>query len=233
MKIYFKDALPAIREDAIKRFPEECCGLVVEGKYIPCDNIAKKPKKDFKISSEEYAYYYKKYGIEAIVHSHSNFPHASKQDIVQQIATGVPWGIVNMKKRTIMNIFFWGDQLPIQEMIGRPFHYGVYDCYTLGRDYMREKGIVLPQFPSEWEWWKKGQNLYLDHLKKAGFKFIGRSELKEGDGILFKIMSKVTNHSAVYLGNGLIMHHLINRLSKREPVARWMKYATHYVRYVG
>lgn len=231
MKVYFKEALNSIKEDAVKRYPQESCGLIVEGKYISCENIANKPTRDFKIKPEEYAYYSKKFGIDAIVHSHSDFPHASQKDIVQQIATAVPWGIVNVKDKNVMGVFFWGDQLPIQDLIGRPFHYGVYDCYTLSRDYYRIRSIALPSFPGEWKWWERGGNMFVDHFEKTGFEEISKRELKEGDGILFRVRSSVTNHCAVYLGNGLAMHHLVNRLSRREPVDRWIKYATHFMRY--
>ena len=48
--------------------------------------------------------------------------------------------------------------------------------------------------------------------------------LKEGDGLLFKLAnSKVINHCGVYIGSGLLAHHLERKLSRREPVSNWFK----------
>lgn len=233
MKIYFERALSEIKEDAIKRYPEEACGLIVEDEYIPCDNVAESPETDFKIRPEEYIYHSKRAVIQAIVHSHNDFPHASKKDMQAQIATAVPWGVVNVKNKNVMGVFFWGDQLEMQDLLKRPFCHGVYDCYSLVRDYYRQQSIMLPECPREWKWWENGEDLYMTGLEEAGFVRIDRDELEEGDGILFQVRSKVINHSAIYLGRGLMLHHLVNRLSRREPVGSWVKFATHFVRYNG
>jgi len=40
----------------------------------------------------------------------------------------------------------------------------------------------------------------------------------------------VTNHAGIYIGNGLFLHHLPNRLSREEPVMRWKSLITHVLR---
>lgn len=37
------------------------------------------------------------------------------------------------------------------------------------------------------------------------------------------INSEEINHAAIYIGNGLLLQHLTNRLSRRDPAALWMK----------
>jgi len=49
----------------------------------------------------------------------------------------------------------------------RPFIHGIFDCYTLIRDFFRrEHNILLPtNIQRTWEWWLQGENLYLDNAK--------------------------------------------------------------------
>jgi cell wall-associated NlpC family hydrolase len=54
-----------------------------------------------------------------------------------------------------------------------------------------------------------------------------------GDVLLAWVMSDVPNHAAIYIGSGLIAHHLPQRYSREEPVERWRHYIAHQLRYVG
>lgn len=86
--------------------------------------------------------------------------------------------------------------------------------------------ISLPQ-NSSYAWinftgglqWNDGvSNLYTEGFPEAGFVAVGTdAELQTGDVILMQIRSKngVPNHAAIYLGDGLILHHLHGRLSSR------------------
>lgn len=92
------------------------------------------------------------------------------------------------------------------------------DCYTLIKDwYERERGVVLPDFERHDNWWNDGHsNLYMDHFREAGFEPVGQyPELEVGDVILMQIRSKngVPNHAGVYVGDGMILHHMYGRLS--------------------
>jgi hypothetical protein len=52
--------------------------------------------------------------------------------------------------------------------------------------------------------------------------------LKVGDCFLMQVASPVPNHAAVYLGDGLILHHLQGRLSSRDVYGGyWQKVTTH------
>ena len=125
--------------------------------------------------------------------------------------------------------------------MGRGFRHGVTDCYSLIRDYYRlERDVVLPEFPRDWEWWCNEQDLYRDGFGKAGFERLVDVDLRPGDVFLAQIRSGVPNHGGVYLGDGLALHHLAarlpvdaTRLSRREPIDRWMKFISHWLRYTG
>lgn len=220
------------KRHAIECYPNESCGIVVDNKYIPCENISSTPQNHFEIDAAIYIKNAEK--IKAIIHSHNDYPHASKLDMIQQMATNVPWGIVNVVKGNVTGTWFWGDTLPIQDYTGRPFVHGIYDCYSLVRSYyMLEKGITLSVCPRDYNFWRRKELLLTDNYIREGFIEISRSELEVGDVILANILSSVVNHSGIYIGNGLILHHLYNRLSRTEPLSRWQKYISHYLRHEG
>ena len=233
MITYFsKKIIAKAKNHAVECFPEEACGLVIKGEYLPCKNIAKEPLNDFKIDTKLYIKNNK--DIEVIIHSHNNYPHASKKDMIQQIATNIPWGVVNVNKGLPVEVFFWGKQLPMQELIGRPFIGGVYDCYNLLQDYyLKNKEIELGMVPHDVGFCKTDAELLTNNFKNLGFVEVDKLELKKDYVILTNILSKKPNHCGIYVGNNLILHHLRNRLSRTEPLSRWDKYITHYLRYEG
>jgi proteasome lid subunit RPN8/RPN11 len=236
----FKECHNDIKAHAAETFPNECCGLIVKGKYIRCNNEASRPDENFEIDTR-LVY---KYGddLDCVIHSHTHHradykigPHASVMDMQQQLAMNVPWGIANVINGSTTDIFFWGDSLPIQPLIGRKFYYGAQDCYTLVRDYYRlYKDITLPQIPREPEWWIDGnKNYYTDLYKKHGFKRIDASEVAEGDIIVGQFEAPVANHAGIWLEGGLALHHAYWKLSGKEPIGIYHKNIVYYLRYVG
>lgn len=223
---YFPQAKDAIYQHALLEYPNECCGVIVDGEYISCHNIHEDPREHFKLSPMDYIDAEKRGRIEAIIHSHIGCPYASKHDMTEQMKMGTPWGIVNMSHGGgIDNIYYWGDSLPIQDFIGRPFIHGIYDCTSLVRDWH----IVNSEFhtdivPRDFEWWKGEENVLVDSMYRFELEQISKEELRPGDIFCLKINSEKINHSGIYLGNNLILHHLWNRLSRREPLAQWFKY---------
>lgn len=219
---------------AKKCYPGESCGIVVDNEYIPCENVSPDPKLDFiinpkdqliiKISQKE---------IQAVIHSHTNgknFP--SKLDMERQMSMEVPWGIITLHdSETVEELFWFGDQTPIQPFVGRVFRHGVADCYALVRDWFWiEKKIRIPNYARTDQWWLNDEDMLTQLFEEAGFYEIQRPT-RIGDAMMGQIMGKVPNHCAVYLGNGLVLHHLSKRLSNREPVDRWMKFIVKTVRH--
>jgi cell wall-associated NlpC family hydrolase len=227
---YFSNVIEAeAKRHAVEEFPKESCGIVFNGEYIRLENKSEEPEKHFKIDATDYVKYELLDGeIEAIVHSHTtDHPQPSKSDMEEQITLRVPWGIVVVhKKSKYSRIYWWGDELPKQPLVGRPFVYGAQDCYTLTRDfYWNEFDYKLPNVPREWAWWWKGQDVFVDEIPHDDLKLV--EDLKVGDMLYFAIRADVANHCGVYLGSGLILHHLVDRLSRREPLGPWQKNLTH------
>lgn len=104
----------------------------------------------------------------------------------------------------------------------RPFLHGIFDCYTLVRDYYRrEFGLWLPaNIQRTYGWWEQGDNLYVDGAPKYGFSSV--PDVKRHDLIVMKL-GPVPNHGAIYLGDGKILHHIGGRFSCVQRMTPFLK----------
>jgi proteasome lid subunit RPN8/RPN11 len=223
-----------IIEHSKRELPREACGLVIifKGKqqYRPCRNIAN-GSDNFIIDPNDYEKADRDGEIVAVIHSHPNMSaKPSQADLVSCEASGLPWFIVGLPSEQWEYIEPIGYVAPL---VGRKWSHGVLDCYAIIKDwYKQERNIELLDFFRSDDWWKRGENLYLDNFSKAGFYKITQEELKEGDVILMVINSSVPNHGAIYLGDGLILHHVHGRLSTRDVFGGyWLKNTVTYLRY--
>ncbi|EOA1244308.1 phage tail protein, partial [Escherichia coli] len=81
----------------------------------------------------------------------------SEADRRLQVQSDLPWWLVC--RGTIYKYRC------VPHLTGRRFEHGVTDCYTLFRDAYHLAGIEMPDFTREDDWWRNGQNLYLDNLE--------------------------------------------------------------------
>lgn len=227
------DTYTHILAHAKAEYPRECCGVVIifkgREKYIPCRNVSPE-LGNFIIDKEDYANAEDIGEIVKIVHSHpSESPNPSAADLVAIEQTGIPWIIVNPLTEVFTETSPSGYKAPL---IGRPFYHGLLDCYALVRDYYKsELNIDLPNYTREADWWDKGFNLYTDNLEHAGFRRV--SDLQKHDMIVMYLNSRVPNHAGVYLGDGIILHHVQGRLSSRDVYGgSWLKNTWCYARHV-
>lgn len=222
---------------ATEAAPHECCGLVVKAgdclEYVRCKNIATDSEERFVIAPEEYAEVEDRGEIVMIAHSHVYKPPvASEADKVGCEKSNLPWLIVNYPVGNYEIIKPAGYRAPL---LGRPFCKGSLDCYELIRDYYAVNlGIDLPDCYRPEVWFEEGRSLPLEHYASFGFVVVPIEELQPNDLILMRVGASVTNHCALYIGDNLILHHLIDRISSREVYGGfWRKVTTHVLRYVG
>jgi len=246
-----KGVIDAAYAHAREKAPEECCGLVVKTgrrlQYLALTNTAANPLEDFRISAEAWADAEDQGEVVAVVHSHPGQPaRLSGADRVSMEATGLPWLIVEVRQgEPVAHLVHLptGYQAPL---VGRPFHHGVLDCYTLVRDfYKRELGIVLDDFARDDGWWEKGLDLYAENFARAGFYAVDPSGLRQGDMVVMQVRAPVANHAGVFLADGRlktepdlhpvpggILHHLYGRDSKRDIFGGfWREAARFYMRH--
>lgn len=229
-----------IHAHAKSAYPNECCGLIIDGQYYPCDNVAPNPTQAFEIDPLDMLEMEDKGQIQAIVHSHPNGnAEPSEIDRVQMGLHGVRWVICGFGYHADGVEYFdvkchkpKAYQAPL---LGREYYHGVQDCYSLVRDYYhRELGIDLPDFDRADGWWENPNHepLYENNFTKAGFaKVENKNDLQKHDVILCRVgRTHHINHALIYLGDGklnsektpdtvgnsLILHHPHDRLSVRE-----------------
>jgi proteasome lid subunit RPN8/RPN11 len=221
-------------EHARKVAPREACGLVVIEKgrqvLVICENIAVE-NNQFELRAEDYAKAENTGEVIAVVHSHPvTNPLPSQADLVACEASALEWHIVAVITGQWHSFKPTGYKAPL---VGREWAHGVMDCYSIVRDHFKEAlGFEIPDFDRDHEWWTKGQNIYIENFEKAGFAEVKDGSLRKHDVILMQVLSPVTNHAAVYLGNDVILHHISNRLSTREIYGgMWQKFTTKVVRF--
>lgn len=206
--------------------PRECCGLLVvdaddTASYLPAKNLHEGSTGEdrFRLDPQAWIDAAELGQVRAVVHSHPNASaNPSMADRVECERSGLPWIIVGTPSGAMVQVDPCGWSAPLE---GREFHHGVLDCYTLAQDwYRREWGLELPDFEREDGWWERGKGLHLyrDGLLAAGFEIVDTLWPQVGDGLLMRVVSEVENHGAVFLGDGMMLHHLYGQLSRRE---RW------------
>lgn len=197
--------------------PQEICGAIADihdkgRRFFAIDNIAENPEETFEMNPKGWQALAADGEIVAVVHSHPNGePFLSGADRQMQIQTGLPW------------VLAVGGRLKqfrcCPHLRGRVFEYGKADCGALIRDAFMLMGIDLPDHKrgdidddAEHEYLRK-------HFERVGFVRVSDG-LRGGDVILTSYGGHA-NHAALYLGDGQILHHAYNQLSRREPFNQW------------
>ncbi len=186
----------AILAHARRCAPAESCGFVIstpEGeRYIPCVNISAEPEAYFRIAPEDWLRAEMQGEIVALVHSHpGGLPWLSEVDRRLQIKSALPWWLVC---RGEIHRFRC-----VPHLTGRRFAHGVTDCYTLFRDAYHLAGTEMPDFHREDDWWRNGQNLYLDNMEETGFYRVPLSSAQAGDILLCCFGASVSSFAGDYV----------------------------------
>ena len=144
--------------------------------------------------------------IIAIVHSHPDqSPEPSAMDRQFCERSQLPWHIVNPSDGS------WGKCMPL---IGRQWVWAISDCWTLVRDWYALHGLLLPDWdrPSLEEF--EARPLFDGLWEAAGFyELPADALLQPGDALLMRIGDQQLNHVGVFIGNGMMLHHLRDQLT--------------------
>ena len=210
--------------------PKESCGLLLnikgKEKYYPCRNLSMTDHQCFILDPEDYVKADNLGSIKAVIHSHPiTSPSPSQADLVSCENSGLPWHIVNPNSETWGYCEPTGYKVPL---IGRQWVWGVTDCWSLVRDwYKEERDIQLVDYernitPEEFI----KNPLFEKYAKNTGFIELEQGEaLQKGDVLLMSILHPTLNHVAIFLGD-MVLHHLADRLSCREPYSMWLQKCT-------
>lgn len=241
-------ALNLFKDYALEQYPKEAVGLILPADhFMPCPNLSTTPEESFCIDPTQL--------IDTpsgtiLMHSHpDSTAEPSLADMVGQRDTGLLWGIVAVNQHAVTDAVVFGEQLFTKQLLQRPFLHGIFDCYSLIRDfYAVEKKIILPDFARQRSWWEiEKYNLYERYFTEAGFIEVDKATpLCRGDVLLMRVgRTTCINHGAIYLGDdcrliedksaikmpGMILHHVCDNLSQREMLGQWQKRIVKVVRY--
>lgn len=229
-------------EYCLREYPKEACGFVVSGKFIPTPNTHKNPNQQFRIDPVHWVKAEQFGKIEAVLHSHPYSPKEkltypaewiSAWDMKYWMSMKLPWGIVSTNGEGCSQILWYDDDNP-EPLIGRQFVHGLNDCYSVIRDWYRlERGITLKNYARDMEWWHKGQDLYSENFRDAGFVDVTGQPYEVGDVVMMQIMAPVINHAGVVSGENKLLHHAIHRLSYEDQLRKWDRVITKTVRYAA
>lgn len=248
MKITPKQ-LKDIERDTLSKYPEEACGLIVAGKYIPCINVHPDPLNAFKIDPAQVIKHDGK--IEAVFHSHpydptdaspfeyDNKPEwPSESDQKQWIKGNEVWIITATDGSGISDLTIMDDN-DRPPLLGRAFEWFTSDCYTLLKDYYQERlGITLKHHVRKWAWWKDPDaDMFVDLLEDTGFKMISAEDAAVNDICLFKDGSNKINHVGIISGQNELMQIYFTHTGGPTSVShvtrldKFARYISFYARY--
>lgn len=233
----------AIIAHAKRDYPRESCGAIIGKEYIPCKNIAADDAQ-FEIDPIDLVGASSEGKIKAYVHSHPDgSTNPSMPDRVQMNLHGLPWIITDGE-----NVALHKPDAYQAPLLGREYHHGLMDCFTLVKDYyQRELGITLNDYERQDCWWEsaKSKPLYLDNFKKEGFVEV--DTIQKHDLILVRLgRTEHVNHALIFIGDGqlksehtedvisdcLVLHHPYNQMSLREMYSEaWRRRAAIIIRH--
>lgn len=219
-----KQLFETMKEAGIRNFPNESCGLIykkgTKGIAVECKNISNDPEHNFLISADDYAKILCEGEIVGCWHTHCGSdakPSAADRQSCEN--TEMPWFIGEVHKTKDGVIF--KDKIEvitptgfIQPLEGRTYCYGVFDCYTLVRDYYKMNfDIDLGEFAREDDPWLERKGFFAEKAAELGFERV-KEEPQVGDVFLIQMGNTGDpDHVAIYIGNDKILHHIIGRLS--------------------
>lgn len=225
-----------VKEEALKSFPNECCGFICvnylgQVTVLPCENKAYNKKSRFVIDpdmnfeAEKYGHvaaFYHSHADECAITEHDKF---STSDIDISNEAGIPALLYVYPQDTWH--FHIPDSYETYPLIGRPFVWGIWDCFSVVRDFYRDELKVNLGFYFPPAIVSRNTNFgYEENFAKEGFEQVPLETIQKGDVVLFKMAgSNHINHSAIYLGDNKILHQPINKTSNELILDdRYLKY---------
>lgn len=230
------DLVEQMHAHAAAAFPQEACGLVLasgkKGRIVRAANVAADPGFTFDLDPNAWLEVTEDESVIGIYHSHpSGIAEPSLADLSGCELSSLPWHIVGYQTGDYRYIEPHGFRAPYEQ---RPYVFGVHDCYGIIRDwYLWEYGVKLPNFKRTDYFWERGEDLFNQHFREAGFVSLVETDPQPGDCFLLQVAgSKVPNHIVLYIGGGIILHHASGRLSRKEQWGgHWQKHAVTHLRH--
>ena len=216
-----------IRQLSLQHPSRESCGFVLQnGEVVSVDNVADNPTDEFAINPLTLARY--EDHLKGVWHSHRQLAGFSPLD--QQVLSSdtLPWAVYCMAD----NSFHQCDPTTTAPYEGRPYVFGVYDCYSLVVDYLQELGVTLPKWKrGTWGEWNTPEfRPFDDEHHKIG-KPVTAGAYKKGDILLFNIgdYSGHTDHLGVFTSPKRFLHHPTSGVSRYQTFGGYWERRLNWV----
>lgn len=221
-----------VKQHASDIFPNECCGALINDKYVRFENCSQDKENSFLIRNQEFDKQLLLGNVKQIIHSHNQKPHASIVDQEACSEMEVSYAIINLVDKNLPTHFIgWGGICKIASFVGRPFFFGVYDCLQLVYDYYKQKhNIRLPNPEREIDFIYNNNQLFEQYLDTITDRFtiVKNIDDIDIDDICFYVMGGKIAHVGVYIGDEKILHHWFNQKSNYYPIT----YKKEYFRFI-
>ena len=209
---------------------EEVCGFVLDdGSVVRVPNAAKDPVNTFEISPSDYLRA-EAAGIKGVWHSHLELDAFSPLDQQVMAADTLPWAVYCLKTGN----FTQADPEGVAPLEGRPFCFGVYDCYSLVSDKLAEMGVQLPAWPrGRWGEWNTPEFQPFDEQWEHVGKPVTNGVYQAGDILLMNLGDHKghTDHVGVFVDHRRFLHHPAEKLSRLQTFGKhWERYLNLVVR---
>lgn len=210
-----------IKKAALSDPDNETCGFVLsDGTVVQCLNRAADPRDTFEISHVDYALY-EPLGIKGIWHSHRTLNEFSPFDQQVIAADPMPWAVYCIAKDNFIEC----NPQTVAPLLGRPYVYGVYDCYSVVADKLAALGVKLPFWErGTYGEWNTPDFLPFDEQATT----VGRpvkDDYQPGDILLFNLgdFTEHTDHIGVFVTNSTFLHHPVSHASRVDRFGSWWK----------
>lgn len=218
-----------IRGHARAEAPRECCGFILgNGETYRTKNTATEDNR-FRVSTEDYVAADRLDTIKAVYHSHpkSEEPSFSEFDKFNSISHDVIYVLFSLKDNSFTQ--FDPSLSNFNKYIGRSFEIGKTDCFALIKDFYEfELGVSLKDYHRDESYSSHLPELFDKHFEEEGFN--KREDLQKYDCILLrKREGDPSNHIALYLGKGLILHQPEKSYSRIEEYTSTHKKLTNHI----
>lgn len=217
----------AIRDLAVGCSDEETCGFVLkDGSVVGIANEAIDKCNEFLIGAASYAKYDE--DILGVWHSHLDLAAFSQLDQQVLSCDVLPWAVYCLGDDS----FHECDPTVVAPFEGRPFVFGVYDCYSLITDYLRGEGVTLPPWPrGNWgEWNTPDFSPFDDEWRNFG-KTVTHGAYQAGDMLLLNLgdYSGHTDHVGVFVNPKQFLHHPSHGVSRLQTFGGYWKRRLNWV----
>ena len=166
-----------------------------------------------------------------IYHSHPNSDeNPSEYDIDMSEELGIPFLIYSLKTKKFF--LYYPKSYKAEDLAGRPYVTGFYECLSIAKDYFNE---IREVDVNEWNknYWPgiRGNMDLIEGFEKKMFK-VPLDEIKKHDLIVFEIRNERTYHIGMYEGNDHFLHQRSQHFSGSQLLdERWRKKIKYVYRY--